>query len=477
MVTNLPVRDPRPSWGDVDGDGDLDLFTASTLLRNDRGTFVATPSGNDFEAASAWGDYDNDGDLDVALAGGRLLSARLLRNDGGTLIEVATGWDPVLGGLVAWGDADNDGDLDVAICGREVENPAAFPRLFVYRNDGGVFVKALEELGAGRGSLQWGDVNRDGRADLLFAGATPDGNRQRVALNLGGFRFYFLDPGARQNGITYPGAAWFDLDSDGDLDLAGFTANASFLVLPNDGYGSFGTNALFSANVSAGFLRYADFDRDGDFDVVVAGRRTSASSGSGTTLLYRNARLAPPAPTALESVVDGNDVELRWPRRDDFGLGSPNTYNLRVGTAPGLADVVSPLADPSTSRRRVADFGNMGHASRTRLRALRPGTYYWSVQPIDSAWNGGPFAPEARFVIASPLPPSGFRSGTVVTGNMLEFVFAAPAGHLAIFESSPRIDAMTWSPLETRRVDATGLETLRLAWRRQAEFFRLRVIP
>ncbi len=79
-------------------------------------------------------------------------------------------------------------------------------------------------------------------------------------------------------------------------------------------------------------------------------------------------------------------------------------YNLRVGTAPGLSDIVSPMADanPASTQpgyRRIPAGGNANGVTRRSIIGLTPGqTYYWSVQAIDTAYAGSPFAPEQSIV-------------------------------------------------------------------------------
>lgn len=80
------------AWGDVDGDGDLDLYItsvypdcASFLYSNDgRGNFRDITYLAGVRAFNTWGcamsDYDLDGDLDIAVGGGGGLC--LFRNDG-----------------------------------------------------------------------------------------------------------------------------------------------------------------------------------------------------------------------------------------------------------------------------------------------------------------------------------------------------------------------------------------------------------
>src|SRR5207249_3983226 len=87
------------------------------------------------------------------------------------------------------------------------------------------------------------------------------------------------------------------------------------------------------------------------------------------------------------------------------------SYNLRVGTTPGGADVVGPMANTTVPTepnglRRIPALGPARPSLTTTLRSLLPSsTYYWSVQAIDGAWAGGPFADEGQFTTGGlPLP-------------------------------------------------------------------------
>ena len=80
------------SWGDYDGDGDLDLHVANygaqvdSLYRNDAGvmTPVAVPTMTtaNLGFGGAWGDYDGDGDLDLSVGILAPGANQLWRNDG-----------------------------------------------------------------------------------------------------------------------------------------------------------------------------------------------------------------------------------------------------------------------------------------------------------------------------------------------------------------------------------------------------------
>ncbi|MCC7373881.1 MAG: VCBS repeat-containing protein [Verrucomicrobiales bacterium] len=468
----LPSGEVRASWGDADGDSDLDLAANGAWFRNDSADFLAAPSSLDGRVNSVWGDLDNDGDLDLVWVGGNEQVCRILENVGGQFMVVDANIPGVWDGAVALGDADNDGDLDLAISGRENASLLAYPKLRIYRNDQGRFSNVIELSGVSRGVLQWADANNDGRVDLLVAGMTPDGTRERLFLNQGGYRFTETYPGLTTGGVgPMPGAMLFDFDNDGDLDLGEYTASALFSVRLNDGSGAFSPKSNAAANTPAALFRVADLDADGDYDILVSGPTRTGSSYDGTVKWYRNHWIRDePELNQLMAVVRDNEVELSWPAQTNVGVGTPPTYNLRVGTRSGGIDIVSPLSHLATGRRMVAQAGNMGFARRTLLRGLAPGTYWWSVQAVDSGGVGWPFAEEAQFTIAAASSQLRIQSITVTETPKL--TIAAPAGWSATLETSS--DLRAWAPLQTVKVGADGKAELTLPPGSAYSFFRIR---
>jgi len=59
------------------------------------------------------------------------------------------------------------------------------------------------------------------------------------------------------------------------------------------------------------------------------------------------------------------------------------------------------MADPETGVRYLTCTGNAGQCQSWNFFNLEPGTYYWSVQSVDQAYEASPFAPEQSFAITA----------------------------------------------------------------------------
>jgi hypothetical protein len=175
--------------GDVDADGDLDFATTSTgfgnsisiRLNNGQGVFTGTQqvAANGFATTGiVFGDVDGDGDLDLLTAniGSNTVSLRLNNGQGGFsgTQEVAVGNGPL---NVALGDVDGDGDLDLAT--PNINQNTVSVRL---NNGQGSFSGSQEVVvGATPVSVSLGDVDGNGTLDMVTANNT--GNTVSVRLN------------------------------------------------------------------------------------------------------------------------------------------------------------------------------------------------------------------------------------------------------------------------------------------------------
>jgi hypothetical protein len=429
------------AWGDYDKDGDLDILLTGAvtgypnfdpvtkIYRNDGGTFtdIAAPLPNVRSGSVAWGDYDNDGDLDILLSGhstsGRITG--VYRNDGnGSFTDIGSNLERVEYSSGAWGDYDNDGDLDILLTGTSNSSYSTA----LYRNDGGTFVTVDVGLTqVANGSVAWGDYDDDGDLDILLTGQ-GGGNLSHIAqIYRNNDDGTFTDIGAGLRGVYDSSVAWGDYDNDGDLDilLSGFNDDSAPItrVYRNDSGDVFTDISAGLIDVEAGSVAWGDFDNDTDLDILLTGNRHWAP----VTKIYRNTTIitndAPAVPTGLTASVAETSAILSWNAvSDDYTPSAGLTYNVRVGTTSGGADVVAPQSLTATGYRQVPALGNVFQITTTQLKGLTLGkTYYWSVQAVDTALAGSPFALEASFVPRRPplaLSPGYNQTvfpGTVVT--------------------------------------------------------------
>ena len=170
------------------------------------------------DGTATWIDFDGDDDLDVLLTGATDSGnvTNLYRNEGGGLLsDVLTMLPGVTQSAVAWDDYDRDGDPDLLLTGHSYDGPMAR----IYRNEGdGAFVDAGSGLvGIESGAVAWGDYDDDGDPDLVLSGNEGDRVATRIYRNEGDG--VFVDVGSELPGTSHGAVAWADFDRDGDLDL------------------------------------------------------------------------------------------------------------------------------------------------------------------------------------------------------------------------------------------------------------------
>ncbi|MBT5832434.1 MAG: VCBS repeat-containing protein [Candidatus Latescibacteria bacterium] len=284
----------QATWGDYDGDNDLDLYitnwgsgvgptvAVNRLYENNNGSFsdVANSAGvsdgafrNSVDAH--WIDFDNDGDLDLYVVEFDSQDQLYQNNGNGSFSNVTgrSGINVISQGdeqAATWGDYNKDGNIDLYICKVRFRNA-------LYHNNGdGTF----SEVGATAGvddirdtqDATWGDYDNDGNLDLYVVN-----REQNNALFKNSGTGFFEEIACAlsiDNTDIGKSASWIDVDTDGDLDL--FIANVGANALyQNNGANQFtniATNDMKS--ISGAWVSWAgawgDFDRDGDLDLFVA---------------------------------------------------------------------------------------------------------------------------------------------------------------------------------------------------------------
>ena len=367
---------------DIDKDGDLDLYVANylefsfeghvpvtihgvpvypgpnrypplpdTLYRNDGdGTFTDVSVESGVAAHAGWGmgivcsDYDNDGDPDI-FVGNDVAENFFFENDGTGKFEevglvVGASYDlrgnPQGSMGVDCGDYNNDGRLDFYQTSYQGQHAV------LYENVGGSLLEDVTLVtGAGAGTVPyvtWGnglvDFDSDGDRDIFVAcghlydtvdrldDTTSYLARNILLMNTGDGRFVNV---SRQSGdglavkLSSRGAAFDDLDGDGDVDAVILNSRREPTILRND---SDSDNHWVQIR-----LRGVKSNRDG------VGARVTVVAGDLTQ---------------VDEVHSGRGYQSHYGTRLHFGLGDHDRIDrIEVRWLGGGVDV---LADPATDR-------------------------------------------------------------------------------------------------------------------------------
>lgn len=190
-------------------------------------------------------------------------------------------------------DIDGDGDLDVLVTTRDGH------QVLLYENDGAGDApsftrRVIDDSLSGAVSVVTGDIDGDGKLDILAAG---ENNNQIVWYrNLGGRPAAFERRFIRNGPVPDPRfdyaktVAVGDIDGDGDLDIVFGSENENLVGwYENQGRGAaFVEHVLTTTADHVKLVKVVDIDRDGDLDIL------AVSSDDNTVAIFENDGGRPP---------------------------------------------------------------------------------------------------------------------------------------------------------------------------------------
>jgi hypothetical protein len=355
----VPMSKPAIAFADVDGDGDMDVMlqgfnmqtfpTTTILYLNDGNGNFTEDTNNSFTqlydyGSLTFGDTDGDGDMDLIQTGkdinNNYFTVFYINDGNGNFTEnTSANLINIAAGKVIVEDLNNNGNSDLIISGLDVDN-SFMNTTKIYFNDGaGNFTEDTQNQISGHylGGIDLGDINGDGNVDLVITGYDEnDEPMTKLYTNDGAGQFTELTTSSLLQ-LSDSRAAFSDVDLDGDLDLlihgADIDGFIQTVLYENDGTGVFTevTGIPFD-NSGYGSIVFADIDNDGDEDVLLAGLK-GIYGELEFAKLYRNLAINC-SPLDITTMVSGatitannTNATYQWVDCDDNNAPIPGETN------------------------------------------------------------------------------------------------------------------------------------------------------
>ncbi|MFV0468605.1 MAG: T9SS type A sorting domain-containing protein [Dysgonomonas sp.] len=411
------------STGDYDNDGYTDIIMTGKrdggryveLYKNNggNGTFTLQTTPDEgavaFHGVSggsvAFADMNKDGLLDVIYNGWSDIT-----NDGLTKLYINKGdgtfydnsieidiYANTMKGQIGVNDLNGDGNLDLLITGERYEG-GTWPRvtdLYLFKEFDGefLFYTEVDSDDAGidkmkNSSVDFADVNADGKLDIIMAGQSN-------------------------------------------------TAHTSMYINNGDGTYSF-KHDLLGAYRSGAIVTMADFNNDGYLDAISMGYNNDLGAYTG---IYKNngnltANTDPKAPTNLQKTYADGKVTFTWDAGSD--LETPTAalrYNLYIKKNNGEIFTLVP-ANPNTGFLKVSEYA-VAPAKTSYTMKMQDGDFEWGVQTIDQGKRGSAFAKYGTNSIESSL--KDLNANVYVSDGKIGVVLNGESAEITIFDVKGRM--------------------------------------
>jgi hypothetical protein len=233
-------------------------------------------------------------------------------------------------------DLNGDGKLDLAVASYSLTSPSPVSVL-LGDGHGGFGPHASFGAGPGAEGIAAGDLNGDGKLDLIVANYLASTISVLIGDGMGGFGMH-VDFAATGHAFC---VALGDLNGDGHPDAVVVTSAGGFDVFLGDGVGGFGPPTFFqglSGSLTDNVI-LADVNRDGKLDVVVssgAGNQVVVYQGDGHGSFSAPSYFAAGTNPVSVAVGDVNgDGKLDVATANFSTINTPGTVSVLLGNGLG----------------------------------------------------------------------------------------------------------------------------------------------
>jgi hypothetical protein len=248
----------------------------------------------------------------------------------------------------------------------------------------------------------WGDYDGDGDYDVIVAGNIREADNTFKTV----LRTYTNDSGTlvpadllqapSNDWLDLTAATWADYDSDGDTDLlvTGSSIGDSKIIGKSDIYANdAGTFTPVGISLDApdvsfrgGTFTWFDIDGDGDLDYLMAG---AFYRENGNGLLEARMHLHRNVTDATNAAPSAPTGLSATPTEDGAVLSWQPPVDDHTPSTQLTYDLeIVALDAPADTASRLPEPGNISNATSWTLSGLTEGQYRWRVRAVDSSYTG-----------------------------------------------------------------------------------------